>query len=275
MTRPLPDARQWISLPQAMDAWHQGDGTGIRVAVIDSGVDSSHPGLAGLELSDDFGIEEDGDGHRILRGGGTDPCGHGTAVAYLVRRAAPRAAIGSFRVLGSNLTGKGEAVRAAVRLALAKNYHIINCSFGFGGSGFGGSSRLRFVEVHKEWIDEVYLRNVHLVAACNNHDSRRIEWPAHFATSITVDKAHCGEKEFFFRPGGLVEFAAKGYDARVPWTGHAWRILSGSSFAAPRIAGGIARLLSVHPHLSAPQMKALLRHIALERPYLGIGNRRG
>lgn len=274
MNRILPDERHWISLRQALDAWENGDGSGIRVAILDSGVDTSHPALDGLVLKDDLAVIDEGEGHRIADGRGTDLYGHGTAIAHLIHRAAPKAEIGSFRVLGPDLLGKGEAVRAGVRLALARKYHILNCSFGFGAVGFAGSSRLRFVESHKEWVDEAYLRNVHVVSACNNRDPRRIEWPGHFATSITVDKEACDDGDFFYRPGDLVEFAAKGYDVRVPWLNHTWKRMTGSSFAAPRIAAGVARLLSVHPFLSSPQVKALLRHISLERPFLGIRSRR-
>lgn len=281
MERSLPDERLWISLRQALEAWTHGDGTGVRIAVVDSGVDVVHPALAGLQLADDVAVHDSDDGPRVIdfrrTTDGHDPSfkqgdlfGHGTAVAYLIRQAAPKAEIGSFRVLGPDLRGKGEVVRTGVKCAIERGYRILNCSFGFGDGGYGGSGKLRFVERHKAWVDEAYLRNVHLVSACNNRDSRRIEWPGHFATSITVDKEPCDEDELFYRPGDLVEFAAKGYDVRVPWLNGAWNRETGSSFAAPRVAGGIARLLSVHPQLSAPQVKALLRHIALERPFLRI-----
>jgi subtilisin family serine protease len=281
MERSLPDERLWISLRQALEAWTNGDGSGVKVAVVDSGVDTTHPALAGLDLADDIAIHESDEGPKIVDlkkphgdgGGGIrqgDLFGHGTAIAYLIRKSAPKAEIGSFRVLGPEMKGKGEVVRAGVKCAIDRGYRILNCSFGFGDGGYSGTGKLRFVERHKAWVDGAYLRNIHIVSACNNGDFRRIEWPGHFATSITVDKENCEEDDFFYRPDSLVEFAAKGYDVRVPWLNSSWNRVTGSSYAAPRVSGGIARLLSVHPRLSAPQVKALLRHISLERPFLGI-----
>lgn len=276
MKRVLPDEPHWITLPEALDAWETGDGSGIRIAVLDSGVDTSHPAFEGFQLRDDIAISMV-DGVPVVTGGeGSDSYGHGTGVAHVLHTVAPKAEIGSFRVLGSGEKGGGEGdvVREGVMLAMEKGYHILNCSFGITGSFFGSDRKLRFVEQNKVWLDEAYLRGIHVVSACNNYDSRCIEWPGHFANSITVDKVNCGTDEFFYRPGGLVEFAAKGYGVTVPWAGNAWKTVDGSSFAAPRVAGWLARLLSVYPFLTPPQVKGLLRHIALERPYLHQQSRR-
>ena len=267
----LPDNPLWISVEDALQAWDTGDGSGVRIAILDSGVDVTHDALAGLELCEDIAIVEDGDQIISIPGEGIDVFGHGTAIAHTIRKVAPAAEIGSIRVLGSGLAGKGDIVRAGVNHALREGYNVLNCSFGFSGRGHGG--KLQFAERHKEWLDAAYLKGIHIVSACNNFDYRKTEWPGHFATSISVDKVDCEEDEFFYRPGNLVEFAAKGYKVHVPWLENTWKTVDGSSYAAPRVAAWLARLISVYPKLTPPQVKGLLRHLALERPFLNADRR--
>ena len=80
---PSPPRRPWVSVEQARRALREGDGSGVRVAVIDSGVEADHPALRKMRLRDSIGIvEEDGrieiqsgEGFRCLwawHGGGRD-----------------------------------------------------------------------------------------------------------------------------------------------------------------------------------------------------------
>ena len=68
--------------------------------------------------------------------------------------------------------------------------------------------------------------------------------------------------EVFYRPGQLVEFAARGIDVEVPWAGGLRKKVTGSSFAAPRVAGMLACLLSEVPRTSPLQAKALFHRLA-------------
>jgi subtilisin len=146
-------------------------------------------------------------------------------------------------------------IREAARLALERGYHILNCSFGCG--------REDHVLLYKDWIDEAYLRGRHVVAACNNQDFARREWPSHFPTVISVNFANGSSfEEFYYRPGNLVEFAAHGQDVDVAWLGGAQKKVTGSSFAAPHVTGMLARLVSGLPGLSPLQAKALLQNLA-------------
>jgi hypothetical protein len=114
------------------------------------------------------------------------------------------------------------------------------------------------------------LRGVHVVAACNNEDYRTTEWPAFFSSVVAVNMARVeSETIFYYLRGTLVEFAAKGIDVRVPWRGGAEKIVTGSSYAAPRLSAMLARLVSVYPDLSPVQAKAILHMVAepwLNRP---------
>ena len=249
----------WPTLQEARRFLKEGRGKGVKIAILDSGVESSHPRLGGLELADDVAIVEEGLQIRAVPGKGHDSFGHGTAIAGILRRVAPEAQLGSFRLLGDRLRSRTLVIAAGVRLALERGYHILNCSF--------GSSREDQVLTYKEWLDEAYMRGRHIVASCNNLDDTKREWPGHFPTVITVAFAKCAEPtSFFSRRGHLVEFAAAGQDVEVAWLGGGCKQVTGSSFAAPHLAGVLARLLSGCPSLSPLHAKALLQQLALPWP---------
>jgi subtilisin len=250
--------KTWITPQEASQAILRGRGRGIRIAVLDSGIEASHPALGGLHLADDVAIVEDGLQLKAADGAGTDLFGHGTAVAGIIRSAAPEAEIGSFRVLGEALSSRTAIILEGARLAIEKGYHILNCSI--------GCAVPEHVLKYKSWVDEAYLRGVHVVAACNNHDFSRPEWPGFFTSVLTVNMARTEENsDIFYRHGHLVEFAARGVNVEVPWRGGGMKKVTGSSFAAPRVAGMLACLLSEVPKIPPLQAKALFHQLA--RPW--------
>jgi subtilisin family serine protease len=268
----------WPTLDEARSFLRNNTGRGVKIAVLDSGIDASHPMLEGLTLADDLAVLDDGLRLKTVEGQGKDVFGHGTAIAGIIRRVAPEAEIGSFRVLGEQLRSRTLIIREGVRLALERGYHILNCSFGCG--------REDHVLHYKDWIDEAYLRGRHIVAACNNQDFMKREWPGHFPTVITVNFGAAGtgkspedgsrgrsphpaeqvNDELLYRSGNLVEFIAPGQDIVVAWLAGAIKKVTGSSFAAPHVAGLLARLISGCPALSPLHTKTLLQKLASQLP---------
>ena len=119
---------------------------------------------------------------------------------------------------------------------------------------------------HKRWVDEAYLSGIHVVAACNNHDFARPEWPGFFSSVLTVNMARTrDDAQLFHKPGTLVEFAARGIDVEVAWCDGRTKKVTGSSFAAPRVAGMLACLLSENPGLPPLHAKTLFHRVA--RPW--------
>ncbi len=195
---------------------------------------------------------------KTVPGEGRDLFGHGTAVAGILRSMAPEAEIGSFRVLGESLNSRTAIILEGALHAIERGYHILNCSLGCGVP--------EHVLKYKCWVDEAYLRGVHVVAACNNHDFSRPEWPGFFTSVLTVNMARTeNDSEIFYKPGNLVEFAARGVDVDVPWLGGSRKKVTGSSFAAPRVAGMLACLISEVPKVTPLQAKALFHRFA--RPW--------
>jgi subtilisin family serine protease len=183
----------WITVEQAREALTTGTGKNIKIAVLDSGIEVTHPDLHGLQLTDDIHVIGT-DLQLVVRpGDGTDLFGHGTAVAAIIRSLAPEAEIGSFRVLNENNASRTDVICEGVNLALDHGYKILNCSFGCGVA--------EHIHRYKAWIDLAYLKGVHVVAACNNYDYTRPEWPGYFPSVITVNYGELKDKEDFYPPG--------------------------------------------------------------------------
>ena len=244
-----------LKLEEAREALTNGTGKGVRIAVLDSGIEIDHPELVGLQLTDDLHVVDGGIQVEVKPGDGTDIFGHGTAIAGVIRRIAPDAEIGSIRVLGESLASRTVIIREGIRQAIDRGYRILNCSFGCGLA--------EHIFQYKEWIDEAYLKRIHIVSACNNLDFRQPEWPGYFPSVVTVNMARLDDdRTFFYKPGHLVEFVARGVNVELPWSHHSVKEVTGSSFAAPVLSGLLARLISVMPSISPLEAKAILHRLA-------------
>ena len=83
-------AAAWPTIDEVREAARSGTGEGVRVAVIDSGIEATHPRLSQLRLRDSVGFEEERGCIRVLEGEGHDIYGHGTAVAATATRRSKR-----------------------------------------------------------------------------------------------------------------------------------------------------------------------------------------
>lgn len=247
-----------ITIDQARETLRIGTGKGVKIAVIDSGIDTSHPALQGLKLADDIAVVDKGHYLDVIPGDGIDLYGHGTAIAHIIRTIAPEAEIGSIRVLGERLNSRTATIQEGARQALDRGYHILNCSFGCGIQ--------EHILQYKAWIDEAYLKGVHIVAACNNTDFQKPEWPGYFPTVFTVNFCNTTAlDQFFYQPGFLVEFAARGEDVEVPWIGGGYKKVTGTSYATPHVAAILARLVGKFPQINPLEAKALMQRLAGQR----------
>lgn len=232
-------------------AWDESTGAGVKVAVIDSGIDADHPAVGGRVeyvsvLVQDGEIVFDIEPH-------TDDFGHGTACAGIIRSLAPDCELYSVKALGPRLRGRGDVFTASLRWVIDNGMDVCNLSL-------GTTKRDFFATLH-ELVDEAYFRNVVLVAAANNMPMP--SYPSLYSSLISV-ASHDREspETYFYNPQPPVEFGARGIDVRVPWQNHGWIKATGNSFAAPHIAGLVARLLAKHPGLSVVHVKAVLRALA-------------
>jgi subtilisin len=236
--------------------WAFGDttGKGVKVAVIDSGIENGHPSVGwvagGAVLVPDAAAPR---GVRTVEGPHDDLFGHGTACAAIIRHAAPDAEIYSVRVLGERLTGRGLVFAEAIRWAIDHGMQVVNLSL--------STSRQDYYGLFHELTDEAYFKRTMLVCAINN--VRGPSYPSQYASVFSV-AAHDGTDPFGFdyNPAPPVEFGAPGIDLEVAWSGGKTIRATGNSFAAPHIAGLIARLLGKHPDLTPFQVKSVLMALA-------------
>ena len=233
-------------------AWGGSTGHGVKVAVIDSGIDADHPAVGG-RVSGYVAISQGPDGLVFDTAPHGDLYGHGTACAGIIRALAPDCELYSVRVLGTGLIGRGAIFAAGLRWAIEQGMAVCNLSLGTTKSDFFG--------VLHELADLAYFRRVVLVTAANNMP--RASFPSVFASVISVASHDEPDQErFYYNPEAPVEFGARGIDVRVAWQDGDWVTSTGNSFAAPHITGIVARILAKHPGLTPFQLKSVLRALA-------------
>jgi len=244
---PLDDPlypQQWalpvIGAPAAWAALPAG-APPVTVAVIDSGICADHPDLAGRALPGWDFVENDADPQ--------DPFGHGCAVAGVIAAAhdgagmagvAPNARILPLRVLDAQGVGTYSNVAAAIAQAADQGAQIINLSL-------GGSSPST---VLADAVDYALARGATVIAAAGNTGGS-VLYPAALAPVVAVASVDPNlQRSSFSSYGPEIDLYAPGRDILVTRPGGAYAALSGTSFAAPQVAGVAALELALGRRLA-------------------------
>jgi subtilisin family serine protease len=238
-------------LPARVDrAWALGGATGkgVRVCVLDSGVERGHP-LVG-DLGGAVAITVDADGNPVAEPDAEgDLCGHGTACAGVIRSVAPDAEIHSVRVLGAGFSGSGKVLLAGLRWAVEQGFDVVNMSL--------STTKRAFAELLHELADAAYFKRTVLVASAHNMPVESYPW--RFSSVISVGSHEDPDPfTFYANPEPPVEFFARGVDVDVAWVGGGTINATGNSFATPCISAICALVLSKHPRLTPFQLKSVL-----------------
>jgi subtilisin family serine protease len=239
---PVADVRTW--------AFGGATGAGVKVAVVDSGVDGEHPRVGGIAGGVAFDLDETAEyGYVEREGPHEDLVGHGTACAAIIREIAPEAEIYSVRVLGANLKGRGALLHAGVEWSVERGMHVANLSL-------SSKAAAMFAPLH-DVADQAYFSGTVLVCAANNLPGPT--YPSQYASVVSV-AARPGDdlRALAYNAHPPVEFGARGIDVDVAWTGRGSITATGNSFAAPHVAGMVALMRSKHPWLTPFQVKAVL-----------------
>jgi subtilisin family serine protease len=260
--------RQLAAVPDLDDmtpewAWGGSTGAGVRVAVIDSGIDNDHPAIDGRVKGYASFFEDRASGEIVVgEEPHTDAFGHGTACADIIRRLAPDCELYSVKVLGAMLTGKGTAFAAGLRWAIEHDMQVVNLSL--------GTTRQDYFGLFHELADSAYFKNTLLVTAANNMPVT--SFPSLFASVASV-ACHEGQDpyEFYYNPAPPVEFGAPGINVTVAWLGGGQMTVTGNSFSAPHISGLAAKILGKYPGLTPFQIKTILRATARSVRQEGAG----
>jgi subtilisin family serine protease len=261
------------SVPQvgAPQAWQAGyDGTGTTVAVLDSGVDASHPDLAGRVI----------DTASFVPGvDATDVNGHGTLVASTVagtgaasdgtyRGVAPGAELIVGKVLGDDGFGLDSWVLAGMEWAAAAGADVVNMSLGDDALPSDGTDpKSLAVEALTAQHGTLFV-----VAAGNSGPGVPIGSPSAAASALTVGAVDTQDSLAWFSSTGPLagsgaikpDLVAPGVgitaarSGQMPGEPEPYRTLDGTSMATPHVAGAAAILLQQHPDWSAARLKDAL-----------------
>jgi len=222
-------------------------GAGVKVCILDSGVDPHHPMIGPVDGA--VAVTIDGEEVTIQEDLDGDLCGHGTACAGIVRSLAPECSLFSVRVLGAGYTGSGPALLEGLRWAVEQDFDVINMSL--------STTKRQFAVVLHELADSAYFRRTMLVASAHNMPVESYPW--RFSSVISVGSHEEPDpRTFYYNPRPPVEFFARGVDVEVAWLGGGTIRCTGNSFATPHMTGLCALVLSKHRELTPFQLKSVL-----------------
>ncbi|MBI2300850.1 MAG: S8 family peptidase [Armatimonadetes bacterium] len=216
-------------------------GTGVKVGVIDTGIDYNHPDLAANYAGGYDFVNNDADPF--------DDNSHGTHVSGTIAAVqnatgvvgvAPEARLYALKVLAANGSGSYSAVIAALQWCVDNGVQVTNNSYG--SSGDPGST------VKAAFDNAAAAGVIHVAAAGNSGTSAGTEdnviYPARYASAIAVAATDSTDTRAYFScTGADVELAAPGVSIRSTVPGGGYASYSGTSMATPHVAGTVALCL--------------------------------
>jgi subtilisin family serine protease len=237
-------------------AWGGSTGAGVRVCIVDSGIENDHP-LVGLLGGAHAVVDVDGT-VEVVATSPSDSYGHGTACASIVRRIAPECEIHSMCVLGATGSGTGDALVAGLRWAVDRGFDIINLSL--------STTRQKHGQTLREIVDDAYFQGTLVVASAHNAAVESYPW--RFSAVVSVGSHEEPDPDLvLYNPTPPVEFFAMGHRVEVAGLNGSTTRNTGNSFATPHVTGRAALIIAKHPGLTPFQIKDIL--------YLTSSNVRG
>lgn len=278
----VQDTLDWgITKVDAQNSWNSGyTGLGVKIAVIDTGVDLDHPDFAGTSETDSAiagGISEvdyttsyeDDNGHGTHVAGIIGARQNGTGVIGI----APNASIYAVKALDSSGSGYVSSIIGGINWAIENNVDIINMSLGSKNS----STALQNA------CDIAYYNNdILLVAAAGNSGTKSvnvksptdtIEYPARYNSVISVGAIDSSNKRASFSSTGKeLEVVAPGVKILSDYLNGDTAAFSGTSMASPYAAGDLALLKEANPLYTNAQLRSLLDSSATDLGVTGKDN---
>lgn len=253
-----PDfSSQWgMTRIDAPSAWNTTKGAGVTVAVIDSGIDLSHPEFAGrIDTANDWDFVNN-DSTAL------DDHGHGTHVAGIVGAAmnnatgvhgvtgvASECTILPIKVIGPSGTCTAAEVAEGIDWAASHGAEVINLSL-------GSTSYSTAID---QAVQAALSQNIVIVAASGNDAEYGILYPARLDAVIGVGSiTRFDLLSDFSNYGPGVDICAPGSDILSTWTSSGYAVGGGTSMAAPHVAGVVALIRAEHPEWNRAQVEAQL-----------------
>jgi subtilisin len=247
-------------------------GTGIKISIIDSGINCSHPDL----YSNCAG------GYDFVNGD-PDPAddnGHGTHVAGIacaedddngVVGVAPECALYALKVLDAGGYGNWSDIIAALQWSVDEDVQVANLSLG---------SRINPGGTVHDAFTAAYEEGLLIVAAAGNSGNCRgvgdnVEYPARYDEVIAVAATDQNDQRpCFSSTGDQVELSAPGVNVNSTWLGSGYHVGTGTSMASPHVAG-TAALVIASGITSNVEVRRILRDTADDLGVTGKDNQFG
>ncbi|WP_336921072.1 S8 family serine peptidase [Aquipuribacter sp. SD81] len=250
-------AQQWpLTELQAERAWTTTTGREQVVAVLDTGVDASHPDLRGVVLAGTSTTGSGRDGRRDVDGHGTHVSGVVAAVAGNatgVAGLAPGVRVLPVQVLDDSGNGLSSWVSAGIVWAADHGADVINLSLG------GPQSD----PVLAQAVDYARSKGVVVVAASGNEYATSVSYPAAYPGVLAVGATSSSRQvPSFSNRGSALDVVAPGVGVLSTVPGGGYEAWSGTSMASPYAAASAALLRAAQPALDEAQVRARLEGTA-------------
>lgn len=222
-------------------AWQKTKGKGVKVAVLDTGIDPDHPDLA-QNVKEYVDFTGSNYGAEDVQGHGTHCAGiiGGTDNGIGMIGIAPEVDLYAAKVLGDNGSGNFESIIRGLQWAIDRNVDVISMSLG---------TASRPPEQVHQLIKQATERGIILVAATGNENSE-VCWPAMYDEVIAVSAVDQQLQHARFSNYGIKnEISAPGVDIVSTYKGGTYARLSGTSMATPMVAGAVALVIARHKEL--------------------------
>lgn len=235
-------------------------GKGIKVGVLDSGI-SSHEDLSivgGWNFINNTSNYNDDFGHGTHVTGTIAATNNNLGVVGV----APDVQIYALKVLDSQGNAKWSTVAKAIDWAITNKIQVLNMSFG----GNQGSKTI------EKALNKAYNSGMVLIASSGNTgDNTNLFYPANYSSVIAVGATDQNNNiAAFSNRGTKIELVAPGVDIESTYPGNSYRMLSGTSMAAPHITGVASLLWSKDPTLTNFQVREKLRQSTTDLGLPGV-----
>jgi subtilisin family serine protease len=256
---PLYEAQYGVEMIEAPAAWDEATGEGVRVAVVDGGIDLAHHDLVANTATTDG--DSTAEPYGVFSSFPTGPWdttqdtdGHGTRVAGILAAGtdnalgiagASEATVIPYKVDGVGVIATADGLAAAIDAAVDDDVDVIQVSY--------------TVPSSTEELDAALARaeaaSIPVVAAAGNTDEEAPAWPARAGTVVAVGAVDA-EAEAWSPGNDGPDLAAPGVDVLTTDVGNAYTEATGTSMAAPFVSGTAALALDACPSLTPAELRA-------------------